>query len=281
MPTDDFNCIRAETLHCLSSPKDTPISSPKLSGGDRGIRTPDPCDANAVLSQLSYIPRFNSSNTPGCGQCGRSDEVRMVVWHTGGLRRRGAVFCAIVSPGPAPGAATKFALLFPHVILNEAKRSEESRFPVPPLRACPDLAGFLRNLPLRIRGARGVTNVVRGSSLVPEVLLSGQEGLGSYEYGAGLLPAVRLRQASDFGRRASGSVCPSSFDVWIMVFWKLRVPPGPPPGPATKFALLFPHVILNEATRSEESRFPVPPPRACPELAERIRGARGVTKTWY
>ena len=25
-------------------------------GGDRGIRTPDPCDANAVLSQLSYIP---------------------------------------------------------------------------------------------------------------------------------------------------------------------------------------------------------------------------------
>ena len=26
------------------------------SGGDEGTRTPDPCDANAVLSQLSYIP---------------------------------------------------------------------------------------------------------------------------------------------------------------------------------------------------------------------------------
>jgi hypothetical protein len=26
-------------------------------GGDEGTRTPDPCDANAVLSQLSYIPR--------------------------------------------------------------------------------------------------------------------------------------------------------------------------------------------------------------------------------
>ena len=25
-------------------------------GGDEGTRTPDPCDANAVLSQLSYIP---------------------------------------------------------------------------------------------------------------------------------------------------------------------------------------------------------------------------------
>ena len=27
-----------------------------LVGGDRGIRTPDLCDANAALSQLSYIP---------------------------------------------------------------------------------------------------------------------------------------------------------------------------------------------------------------------------------
>ena len=26
------------------------------SGGDRGIRTPNLCDANAALSQLSYIP---------------------------------------------------------------------------------------------------------------------------------------------------------------------------------------------------------------------------------
>src|SRR4051812_37244287 len=28
----------------------------KVFGGDRGIRTPDLCDANAALSQLSYIP---------------------------------------------------------------------------------------------------------------------------------------------------------------------------------------------------------------------------------
>ena len=27
-----------------------------FSGGDKGIRTPDLCDANAALSQLSYIP---------------------------------------------------------------------------------------------------------------------------------------------------------------------------------------------------------------------------------
>lgn len=27
-----------------------------LTGGDRGIRTPDLCDANAALSLLSYIP---------------------------------------------------------------------------------------------------------------------------------------------------------------------------------------------------------------------------------
>ncbi len=30
-----------------------PINTP---GGDRGIRTPDLCDANAALSRLSYIP---------------------------------------------------------------------------------------------------------------------------------------------------------------------------------------------------------------------------------
>src|SRR3989304_5804912 len=30
----------------------------RRSGGDRGIRTPDLCDANAALSQLSYIPRY-------------------------------------------------------------------------------------------------------------------------------------------------------------------------------------------------------------------------------
>ena len=30
-------------------------------GGDEGTRTPDPCDANAVLSQLSYIPTGRGS----------------------------------------------------------------------------------------------------------------------------------------------------------------------------------------------------------------------------
>jgi site-specific DNA recombinase len=28
-------------------------------GGDRGIRTPHLCDANAALSQLSYIPTYS------------------------------------------------------------------------------------------------------------------------------------------------------------------------------------------------------------------------------
>ena len=32
-----------------------PIDTPS---GDRGIRTPDLCDANAALSLLSYIPTF-------------------------------------------------------------------------------------------------------------------------------------------------------------------------------------------------------------------------------
>jgi hypothetical protein len=32
-----------------------PISCSRV-GGDEGTRTPDPRDANAVLSQLSYIP---------------------------------------------------------------------------------------------------------------------------------------------------------------------------------------------------------------------------------
>ena len=36
-------------------------------GGDRGIRTPDLCDASAALSRLSYIPEPNSSNPPDHG----------------------------------------------------------------------------------------------------------------------------------------------------------------------------------------------------------------------
>src|SRR5215204_3685054 len=40
-----------------------PLPGHKLekSGGDEGTRTPDPCDANAVLSQLSYIPTGSES----------------------------------------------------------------------------------------------------------------------------------------------------------------------------------------------------------------------------
>ena len=33
-----------------------PIDTPS---GDRGIRTPNLCDANAALSQLSYIPELH------------------------------------------------------------------------------------------------------------------------------------------------------------------------------------------------------------------------------
>ena len=36
---------------------------PAVESGDRGIRTPDLCYAKAALSQLSYIPSPNSSNT--------------------------------------------------------------------------------------------------------------------------------------------------------------------------------------------------------------------------
>ena len=38
-----------------------PMATP---GGDRGIRTPDLCDANAALSQLSYIPSGSILATP-------------------------------------------------------------------------------------------------------------------------------------------------------------------------------------------------------------------------
>ena len=36
-------------------------------GGDEGTRTPDPCDANAVLFQLSYIPTDRSRHVRGLG----------------------------------------------------------------------------------------------------------------------------------------------------------------------------------------------------------------------
>ena len=34
-------------------------------GGDEGTRTPDPRDANAVLSQLSYIPNESAARSSG------------------------------------------------------------------------------------------------------------------------------------------------------------------------------------------------------------------------
>jgi hypothetical protein len=36
-------------------------------GGDEGTRTPDPRDANAVLSQLSYIPTGRGEYSSGFG----------------------------------------------------------------------------------------------------------------------------------------------------------------------------------------------------------------------
>ena len=44
LPNNENRKLAAEVL---------PIVTP---GGDRGIRTPDLCDANAALSLLSYIP---------------------------------------------------------------------------------------------------------------------------------------------------------------------------------------------------------------------------------
>jgi hypothetical protein len=40
----------------LDSPTAVEKQPSKKGNGDRGIRTPDLCDANAALSQLSYIP---------------------------------------------------------------------------------------------------------------------------------------------------------------------------------------------------------------------------------
>jgi hypothetical protein len=40
----------------LASPQPTAVLDSVRLGGDRGTRTPNLCDANAALSQLSYIP---------------------------------------------------------------------------------------------------------------------------------------------------------------------------------------------------------------------------------
>ncbi len=42
--------------HCEHLRREHPNSDKAGVGGDEGTRTPDPRDANAVLSQLSYIP---------------------------------------------------------------------------------------------------------------------------------------------------------------------------------------------------------------------------------
>ena len=44
LPQDEERKVAAEVLPIVTL------------GGDRGIRTPDLCDANAALSLLSYIP---------------------------------------------------------------------------------------------------------------------------------------------------------------------------------------------------------------------------------
>ncbi len=58
----EINKNEARVYYHLPLPQDkkrnvaTEVLSIATPGGDRGIRTPDLCDANAALSQLSYIP---------------------------------------------------------------------------------------------------------------------------------------------------------------------------------------------------------------------------------
>jgi hypothetical protein len=68
-------------------------------GGDEGTRTPDPCDANAVLSQLSYIPT-NVRLRSGAASLGRE--------YTPG--RRGPRKVMILSEVPPMGAHPAFSL---------------------------------------------------------------------------------------------------------------------------------------------------------------------------
>ena len=53
MTTRSHSKVIEKTL----SGKDRGVPGIVTPGGDRGIRTPDLCIANAALSQLSYIPR--------------------------------------------------------------------------------------------------------------------------------------------------------------------------------------------------------------------------------
>ena len=50
-----FESIRLAALHRRDDATPGRFHAQKV-GGDEGTRTPDPRDANAVLSQLSYIP---------------------------------------------------------------------------------------------------------------------------------------------------------------------------------------------------------------------------------
>ena len=71
--TELHPCIAVSSTPGASRTHDTRFRKPLLyplsyrgPNGDRGIRTPDLCDANAALSQLSYIPRTETgrhSNT--------------------------------------------------------------------------------------------------------------------------------------------------------------------------------------------------------------------------
>jgi hypothetical protein len=53
-PSDGRSATRMAFVHRYADYDRAPER--EFFGGDRGIRTPDLCDANAALSQLSYIP---------------------------------------------------------------------------------------------------------------------------------------------------------------------------------------------------------------------------------
>ncbi len=61
VPTEDLKtrriCCRLNMDNALKKGGENGLTQVTF-GGDRGIRTPDLCDANAALSQLSYIPYY-------------------------------------------------------------------------------------------------------------------------------------------------------------------------------------------------------------------------------
>ena len=71
LPTELHPCTDISNTPGASRTHDTRFRKPLLyplsyrgPNGDRGIRTPDLCDANAALSQLSYIPRTKPGRGP-------------------------------------------------------------------------------------------------------------------------------------------------------------------------------------------------------------------------